>query len=32
MDLGPRLIELIDSLPAVKAPHVPGAHLLLRRG
>jgi len=32
MDLGRRLIELIDSLPAVKAPHVPGAHLLLRRG
>ena len=32
MDLGPSLIELIDSLPAVKAPHVPGAQLLLRRG
>jgi hypothetical protein len=31
MDLGPRLIALIDSLPAVRTPHVPGAHLLLRR-
>ena len=31
MDLGPKLIYLIDSLPAVRAPRVPGAHLLLRR-
>ena len=31
MDLGPKLIDLIDSLPAVRAPRVPGAHLLLRR-
>ena len=31
MDLGPKLIALIDSLPAGRAPHVRGAHLLLRR-
>jgi hypothetical protein len=34
MDLGPRLINLIDSLPtgrAGRAPQVPGTHLLLRR-
>lgn len=31
LDLGPRLISLIDSLPAGAAPHVPGTHLLLRR-
>lgn len=31
MDLGPKLIALIDSLPAGRAPHVLGAHLLLRR-
>ncbi len=31
MDLGPRLIDLIDSLPAGHPPRVPGAHLLLRR-
>jgi hypothetical protein len=30
MDLGPRLIALIDSLPAGQPPRVPGAHLLLR--
>jgi hypothetical protein len=31
MDLGPKLIAVIDSLPAGRAPHVQGAHLLLRR-
>ena len=31
MDLGPRLITLIDSLPAGPAPRVAGSHLLLRR-
>jgi hypothetical protein len=31
MDLGPRLINLIDSLPAGRPPRVPGAQLLLRR-
>ena len=31
MDLGPKLIALIDSLPAGRAPHMRGAHLLLRR-
>jgi hypothetical protein len=31
MDLGPKLIDLIDSLPAGRTPKVPGAHLLLRR-
>ena len=31
MDLGPKLIALIDSLPAGRAPQVRGAHLLLRR-
>ncbi|HEY8864682.1 MAG TPA: hypothetical protein VIO37_10990 [Candidatus Dormibacteraeota bacterium] len=31
MDMGPKLIALIDSLPAGRAPRVPGAHLLLRR-
>jgi hypothetical protein len=31
MELGPRLINLIDSLPAGRAPRVPVAHLLLRR-
>jgi hypothetical protein len=31
MDLGPKLITLIDSLPAGRAPNVRGAHLLLRR-
>ena len=31
LDLGLRLIELIDSLPAGKAPRLPGTHLLLRR-
>ncbi|GAC1432372.1 MAG: hypothetical protein NVSMB62_29160 [Acidobacteriaceae bacterium] len=31
MDLGPKLIALIDSLPTGRAPRVPGAHLLLRR-
>lgn len=31
MDLGPWLINLIDSLPAGRPPRVPGTHLLLRR-
>ena len=31
MDLGPKLIALIDSLPTGRAPRVQGAHLLLRR-
>jgi hypothetical protein len=31
MDLGKRLIDLIDSLPAGNAPRMPGTHLLLRR-
>jgi len=32
-ELGPRLAAVIDSLPASRRPpHVPGAHLLLRRG
>ena len=31
MDLGPRLVALIDSLPVGRAPYVRGAHLLLRR-
>lgn len=31
MDLGPKLIAVTDSLPAGRAPHVRGAHLLLRR-
>ncbi len=31
MDLGPRLITVIDSLPAGTVPRVPGTHLLLRR-
>ena len=31
MDMGPELINLIDSLPAGRPPRVPGAHLLLRR-
>ncbi len=31
MDLGPRLVNLIDSLPGGDAPRVPGAHILLRR-
>ena len=31
MDLGPKLIDLIDSRPEGRAPNVPGAHLLLRR-
>ncbi|MGA7911460.1 MAG: hypothetical protein WCC30_07930 [Candidatus Dormiibacterota bacterium] len=32
LDLGPRLIALIDSLPTGPAPRIPGARLLLRRG
>ena len=31
MDLGPRLIEMIDSLPAGPTPRVPGTQLVLRR-
>jgi hypothetical protein len=31
MDMGPKLIELIDSLPAGRPPTIPGANLLLRR-
>jgi len=31
MDLGPRLVALIDSLPAGATPFVPGTHLLFRR-
>jgi hypothetical protein len=31
MDLGPKLMALIDSRPAGRAPNVAGAHLLLRR-
>jgi len=31
MDLGPKLIDLMDSLPEGRTPRVPGAHLLLRR-
>lgn len=31
MDLGPRLIEMIDSLPAGRTPRVPGTQLVLRR-
>jgi hypothetical protein len=31
MDLGMKLIALVDSLPAGRAPRVRGAHLLLRR-
>jgi hypothetical protein len=31
MEMGPKLIKLIDSLPLVRPPQVPGAHLLLRR-
>ncbi len=31
MDMGPKLIDLIDSLPVGRPPQVPGAHLLLRR-
>jgi len=31
MDMGPKLIHLIDSLPGGRPPQVPGAHLLLRR-
>jgi hypothetical protein len=31
MDMGPKLVNLIDSLPAGRPPRVPGAHLLLRR-
>ena len=31
MDLGPKLIALIDSLPAGRTPRVPGAQLLMRR-
>ncbi|MFI5284626.1 MAG: hypothetical protein ACHQ0J_16095 [Candidatus Dormibacterales bacterium] len=30
-DMGPKLINLIDALPAGHPPRVPGAHLLLRR-
>jgi hypothetical protein len=31
MEMGPKLIALIDSLPLGHPPHVEGAHLLLRR-
>jgi len=31
MEIGPKLVDLIDSLPRTAAPRVPGAHLLLRR-
>jgi hypothetical protein len=31
MDMGPKLVNLIDSLPAGGPPRVPGAHFLLRR-
>jgi len=31
LDMGPRLIKLIDSLPPGRAPRIPGANLLLRR-
>jgi hypothetical protein len=31
LDLGPKLMALIDSRPAGRAPNVAGAHLLLRR-
>lgn len=31
LELGPRLVQLIGSLPASHVPRVPGAHLLLRR-
>ena len=31
MDLGPRLMKIISSLPAGKPPIVQGAHLLVRR-
>ena len=31
MDMGPKLVNLIDALPAGGPPRVPGAHLLLRR-
>ena len=31
MDMGPKLIALIDSLPSGQPPHVEGARLLLRR-
>jgi hypothetical protein len=31
MDLGPKLIDVIDSLPAGRPPRVPGTQLLLRR-
>ena len=31
MDMGPKLVDLIDSLPLGRPPRVPGAHILLRR-
>jgi hypothetical protein len=31
MEMGPKLVSLIDSLPMGRPPRVPGAHLLLRR-
>jgi hypothetical protein len=31
LELGPKLVNLIDSLPGGAPPRVPGAHLLLRR-
>jgi hypothetical protein len=31
MEMGPKLMALVDSRPAGRAPNVPGAHLLLRR-
>src|SRR5260370_12172618 len=31
MEIRPRLVNLINSLPTTDAPHIPVAHLLLRR-
>ena len=31
MEIGPKLLDLIGSLPKTAAPRIPGAHLLLRR-
>jgi len=31
MEMGPKLVGLINALPAGRPPRVPGAHLLLRR-
>jgi hypothetical protein len=31
MEMGPKLVSIIDELPAGRPPRVPGAHLLLRR-